>query len=113
LPKCPKIFSLNTAKYGEVYNMNKQDYGKNQYEDNITVKHGKATVPVIGAEFSARNKEEKSMKRKTMDINYAHYMMGHMGETALKPCEIITISRQQVYFTIVRVVSGGKLKISQ
>jgi hypothetical protein len=84
LPKCPKSFSLNTAKYSEVYDMNKKDYGKNQYEDNITVKHGNTTVPVIGAEFSARSKEEKSIKRKTMDINYARYMMGHMGETALR-----------------------------
>jgi hypothetical protein len=83
-PKCPKSFSLNTAKYGEMYNMNKKDYGKNQYEDDITVEQGNTTVPVIGAEFSAPNNEEKRIKRKTMDINYAHYMMGHMGETALR-----------------------------
>jgi hypothetical protein len=84
LPKCPKSFSLNTATYGEVYNMNKKGYGKKLYEDDVTVKHGNTTVPVIGAEFSARNKEEKSVKCKTMDINYAHYMMGQSGETALR-----------------------------
>jgi hypothetical protein len=57
LPNCPKSFSINTAKYGEVYNMNEKDYGKNQYEDDITGKHGNTTVPIIGAEFSAPNKE--------------------------------------------------------
>jgi hypothetical protein len=85
LSKCPKSFSLNTAKYGEVYNINRKDYGKKQYEDDdITVKHGNTSVPIIGEEFSARNKEIKNLKRKNMDINYAHYMMGHMGETALR-----------------------------
>jgi polysaccharide deacetylase 2 family uncharacterized protein YibQ len=34
--------------------------------------------------ITSPNKEEKKVKQKTMDINDAHYMMGHMGERALR-----------------------------
>jgi hypothetical protein len=30
-----------------------------------------------------------------MDINEAHYKMGHMGEVALRKCKIITTLKQQ------------------
>jgi hypothetical protein len=62
----------------------KKNYIQKDCRDLVTVKHGNTSSPINRAEFSAPNKEEKKVKQKTMDINDAHYMMGHLGERALR-----------------------------
>jgi hypothetical protein len=49
-------------------------------QDEISAIHGE--ISAIQDEISAERK--KKMKTKTMDINKAHYNMGHMGEVALR-----------------------------
>jgi hypothetical protein len=64
--------------------MNQRNYIQKEYGDDVTVKHGNGSTPITRVELSASNKEEKKVKQKTMDINDSHYMMGHMGERALR-----------------------------
>jgi hypothetical protein len=58
-------------------------------DNDNTVKSGNISASAIYGEISAIQDEvsaekKKKVKTKTMDINRAHYNMGHMGEVALQ-----------------------------
>jgi hypothetical protein len=58
-------------------------------DDDSTVKTGNISASAIHGEISAIQDEvsaegKKKARVKTMDINEAHYNMGHMGEVALR-----------------------------
>jgi hypothetical protein len=51
-------------------------------QDDNTVKMGNISTPAIHEDIYTG--KEKEVRMKTMDINEAHYNMGHMGEIALR-----------------------------
>jgi hypothetical protein len=58
-------------------------------DDDSTVITGNISASAIHGEISAIQdevsaKRQKKPKTKVMDINEAHYNMGHMGEAALR-----------------------------
>jgi hypothetical protein len=62
-------------------------YTGNDIENNNTAYLGNISAPVNQGDISAKNGKSSAMKKKktkTIDINEAHYKMGHMGEAALR-----------------------------
>jgi hypothetical protein len=60
-------------------------YTANDSKNDNTTYLGNISAPVNQGDISANNGELSVMtkkKTKTMDINEAHYKMGHMGEVA-------------------------------
>jgi predicted solute-binding protein len=69
-----------TTRRRSIYMANKHQIDNTVFQGNISATVNQGEISATQGEISAKKKK----KTKTMDINEAHYNMGHMGKVALR-----------------------------